>query len=258
MKRYLSVLTVAFAAMTFAVPAGAEGDIRYETEYNVSLGILPIARASFVTKVLSSGYTISGDVRSAGIVDVIAKISAQTSVSGVLMKDRMQASRYSLVYKSNNKVQTYDVRYRNGDVVKAEIRPTPKRKPRNWIDVTDRDLKSVLDPISGMIVPDGQDVCRRTLPIFDGESRMDLVLSPKGSSRFSVGDVEGEAIVCAIRYVPKSGFRKGRKDIEYLRQATDMEIWFAKTALLKVYAPVYARVPTRMGPLYIRAVRFDG
>ncbi|MNL72497.1 hypothetical protein D3C87_1978180 [compost metagenome] len=58
--------------------------------------------------------------------------------------------------------------------------------------------------------------------------------------------------------MPKSGFRKGRKDIEYLRKVEGMEIWFAKTGTLKVYAPVHARVPTRMGTIYVSAVEFDG
>ena len=258
MKRRLLILAVGFGFVVSVASCAAADDFRYETEYRISLGVLPIAHASFVTEVLRANYTISGKVNSQGIVDVIAKISAQTSVSGTLRNDRMEASRYSLVYKTNRKVQTYDVRYSNGDVTKAEITPEPKERPSNWIEVSESDLKAVLDPISGMIVPDGGDVCRRTLAIFDGESRMDLVLTPKGSRHFSAGSIEGEAIVCGIRYVPRSGFRKGRSDIEYLSKATGMEIWFAKTALLKVYAPVYARVPTRMGPLYIRAVKFDG
>ncbi|WP_454289229.1 DUF3108 domain-containing protein [Rhizobium arsenicireducens] len=240
-----------------AVPAAAES-IRYRTDYKVTLGALPIARASFVTEVNQTNYTITGSFNSSAIVDVVTKISAQTNISGTLTGDRMQADRYTLIYQSGKKKQTYDVRYRNGDVTDTVILPEPKRRPRNWIAVGPEDLKSVLDPISSLIIPAGEAACPRTLPIYDGESRMDLVMTPKGTRSFKVGGVESEAVVCSIRYVPKSGFRKGRTDIEYLRKVEGMEIWFAKTGTLKVYAPVHARVPTRMGTIYVSAVEFDG
>lgn len=77
---------------------------------------------------------------------------------------------------------------------------------------------------------------------------------PSASRRARLGD----AIVCSVRYVPKSGYRKGRKDIEYLKSVTGMEIWFAKTATLKLYAPVYAKIPTRYGTVHVTAEKFDG
>lgn len=254
----MRLLGLVCALLAFAVQPAAAETMRYRTNYKVTLGALPIARASFVTELDEARYTITGSFNSSAIVDVITKISAKTNITGTLAGDRMQADRYTLVYQSGKKKQTYDVRYRNGDVTETVVHPEPKRRPRNWIAVGPDDLKSVLDPISGLIVPEGEAACPRTLPIYDGESRMDLVLTPKGRQSYKINDVESEAIVCAIRYVPKSGFRKGRKDIEYLRKVEGMEIWFAKTATRKVYAPVYARVPTQMGTIYVSAVEFDG
>ncbi|WP_028737082.1 DUF3108 domain-containing protein [Ciceribacter selenitireducens] len=250
-------LNLVCSLLVFAVAPAAAESVRYRTDYRVTLGALPIARASFVTEVNQKNYTITGSFNSSAIVNVITKISARTDISGTLTGDRMQADRYTLVYQSGKKKQTYDVRYSAGDVTETIVHPEPKRRPRNWIAVGPEDLKSVLDPISGLIIPEGEAACPRTLPIYDGESRMDLVLTPKGRKSFTIDDVENEAIVCSIRYVPKSGFRKGRKDIEYLRKAEGMEIWFAKTGTLKVYAPVYARVPTQMGTIYVSAVGFD-
>lgn len=253
--RFLSLVCslLAFAAL----PAAAE-PVRYRTDYRITLGPLPIARASFVTEVEQSSFTISGSFKSSAIVDVVTKITAVSNVSGTLRGDRMQPDHYTLVYQKGRKKQTYDVRYADGNVTETRVEPQPKRRPSNWIDVTPDDLRAVLDPISGLIIPDGEAACPRTLPIYDGESRMDIVLKPKGRQSFKSGNFDGEAIVCSMRYVPKSGFRKGRKDIEYLRKVEDMEIWFAKTGSLNVYAPVYARVPTQMGTIYVSAVAFDG
>lgn len=237
--------------------ARAEG-IRYQTDYSITLAGISVARATFVTEVAERNYTISGSFKASGLVEVFTDISAQTSVSGRIASDRMEARRYSLIYRSGKSVRTYDVRYRNGNVTETILDPEPKGRPDTWIPVTEADLKAVLDPISGLILPQSEETCPRTLPIYDGESRMDLVLSPKGEKTMKVEGVETNVIVCGIRYIPRSGFRQGRDDIEYMSKSSGLEIWFAKSNTLKVYAPVYARVPTRIGPLHITAVKFGG
>lgn len=252
--------SVAFAAAVIAVAAASSGsaaEIRHTSEYSVSLGILPVARMSFASSFDDKSYTINGRFSSAGIVDVIAKTSAETTVKGSMRSDRLQANSYSLVYTTKKKTQTYDVQYRNGNVVSTSVKPEPKARPSTWIPVSDRDLRAVLDPLSGMIFPADAKICPNKLPIYDGESRLDLVLTAKGTEKFSTNGFKGDAIVCSIRYVPKSGYRKGRSDIEYLKTVS-MEVWFAKADGANVYAPVYAYIPTRMGPLYVKATKYGG
>lgn len=252
----MASLALGIVLSSFGAASAAE--VRYNTEYSVSLGVLPIARLTFETAVNGGRYTIGGNFRSSGLVDIVKEISARSSVSGQVDGQRFRPDRYHLVYKDGRKTSTYDVRYRGGSVVQAVIEPKPKPRPESWVPVSDSDLKAVLDPIGAFLIPGDADVCSQTLPVFDGESRMDLVLSPKRTEDYSAGTLKGEAVVCAVRYVPKSGYRKGRKDIEYLRSVEGMEIWFAKTATLKLYAPVYARVPTRYGTIYVSAQKFDG
>lgn len=251
------LLLLALFSMT-ALPKASAADMRYTTEYDIRLGALPIAKASFVTQVAKRNYTISGFFRPTGIVDFFTDISAQTSVSGRLSAERFVARRYSLVYTRGKNTRVYDVRYRNGDVIKTTIDPAPDARPDNWIPVTKQDLRAVLDPLSGLIVPEKARICPRTLPIYDGESRMDIVLVPKGVKTMKVNGIEMDTVVCGVRYVPKSGFRADRDDIDYMRKASDIEIRFAKTGTLKVYAPVYARFPTEYGSVHITAVSFGG
>ncbi|MFN3719876.1 MAG: DUF3108 domain-containing protein [Rhizobium rhizophilum] len=248
-------LALAFLALMPAA-AGAS-DYRYDTSYSVALGILPIARMTFQTEVVSDRYTISGQFHSSGLVDIVREVAAKSTVSGTLTGGRMLPQRYALDYKSGKRASTYEVLFSGGNVV--ETRVTPDRpKPSSWVPVKPGDLKAVLDPIGALLIPGDVDVCGQTLPVYDGESRMDLVLSPNRSESFSAGSAKGDAIVCSVRYVPKSGYRKGRKDIEYLTSVTGMEIWFAKTATLKLYAPVYAKIPTRYGTVHVTAEKFDG
>ncbi len=237
-----------------AVPA-LPADGRHVTEYDISLGILPIGTASFSSEFEGRDYRIAGSFKSGGIANIIKRVSAETSVTGRISGDRLQADSYNLVYRLGKRTRVYDVAYRDGNVTGTTITPAPRRNPENWVAVTPRDLRSVLDPLSGLIFPDGAAICSGRVPVYDGESRMDLLLNREGTKPFETKGFKGDAIVCTIRYLPKSGFRRGRTDIEYLKK-TPMEVWFAKADNAKVYAPVYARIPTKMGPLYVTAVRY--
>jgi len=252
-KSIFMAVTMAFAGVSPSLAAEA----RHTSEYSINLGILPIAKASFSTRMNGPNYSISGSFSSAGLASVLADISGKTTISGAKRGHRLQANTYSLVYKDGKRVRTYDVVYRNGNVTSTTVKPEPKARPDNWVNVKDGDLRSVLDPISGLIIPAGARICPSRLPIYDGESRLDLVLSPSGTKPFKTNGFSGDAVVCKARYVPKSGYRQGRKDIEYLKSIS-MEIWFAKSDNMDVYAPVYAVIPTRVGQVYITATKYGG
>ncbi len=245
--------TMAFTGVSPSLAA----ETRHTSEYSINLGILPIAKASFSTRMDGPNYSISGSFSSAGLASILKDISGKTTISGAKRGHRLQANTYSLVYKDGKRVRTYDVVYRNGNVTSTTVKPEPKARPDNWVDVKDRDLRSVLDPISGLIIPAGGRICPSRLPIYDGESRLDLVLSPSGTKPFKTDGFSGDAVVCKARYVPKSGYRQGRKDIEYLKSIS-MEIWFAKSNNMDVYAPVHAIIPTRVGQVYITATKYGG
>lgn len=244
-------------ALTMVSPAGAQ-EVRHRTDYTIALAGLPVAKASFSTVMDSRRYTISGDIRSAGLADLITTITAKTTVNGTLQSNRLQAQDFVLDYTSGKRNRLYTATFRNGNVVSSTIQPEPRRDPKAWVPVSSRDLRAVLDPISGLIFPTKARICPRTLPIFDGESRMDLVLSQKGQRPFSTRGFKGETLVCGVRYIPRSGYKTGRKDIDYLRNSKAMEIWFAKAEAVDVYAPVYVKIPTEYGMLTISAVRFGG
>lgn len=249
-----------------AVPAALAGspavapaaDVSHITDYSIRLSGFPVATASFRSAFDGRRYTISGRMDSAGLADILASTHGTTSVSGTLADGKLRASRYSMSYRSGKKARAIDVAFRNGDVVSASIRPERKRPPENWVPVRANDMRSVLDPISGLIMPASSNVCSKTLPIFDGESRMDIKLTDKGTRSFSTRGFEGEVKVCGLRFVPRAGYRKGRKDVEYLRKLASMEIWFAKAEAVDMYAPVYVRIPTALGPVTVSATRFGG
>ncbi|NTG42479.1 DUF3108 domain-containing protein [Rhizobium rhizogenes] len=246
------------SALVASMPLSASADpVRHETQYRVSLAGLPIARADFKTEVKDKQFTIRGDITSSGLADLVTSIDARTDVTGVVGDSRLQATHYTLYYKSGKRERTYDVAYTDGNVTSNSITPEPNR-PASWIPLGGGDLKSVLDPISGMIFPatPNLNLCNQTLSVFDGEMRMDLKLSPKGSHPFSADGFKGKTIACGVRFTPKSGYKSTRKDYLYLAKSDGMEIWFAKAEVMNVYAPVYVRIPTQYGTVTITAVKY--
>lgn len=121
---------ISAVAALLAIPASA-AEIQHRTEYRVALAGLPIARAAFLTQIEDDhSYKIAGDINSSGLADLVTKIQAKTSVTGVVRNDRLQALKYSLYYKSGKKARVYEVSYRDGNIISATTTPPPKR-PKN-------------------------------------------------------------------------------------------------------------------------------
>ncbi len=257
MKTALNTLVAMAVATAGLTPAAQAAAVEQRTEYHITLAGLPVARAVFNTSLDDKRYQISGQVSTSGLADLIADIRAETNVSGTIGGGGvLRARNYNLVYSSGKKTSTYKVNFNQGRVTSNSIAPEPRR-PAEWVPVSPRQLASVFDPISGLIFTEGRKVCPRSLPIFDGETRMDLVLDKKGTQPFAADGYKGDALVCSVRFVPRGGYKKGRKDIEYLKSSSQMEIWFANAGKLNLVAPVYVRIPTRVGMMTIAARRIS-
>lgn len=237
-------------------PLAMAEPVKVFTDYSVSLIGLPVAYASFSTEVDGANYRISGNLRTSALTDVLSKTRGEASVSGRLGEDRLLASNFSVAYTSDAEAHSTEISFRNGDVRSTTSTPKREHTGADWVPVPAEDLRAVLDPLSGLVFPAGAKVCPRSLPIFDGQSRVTLRLTPKGVRPYRTKGFQGDAIVCAVRFEPKSGYRKGSSAIKYLRQLTTMEIWFARHERGGFYAPVYAKVPTKIGQVVVAATRF--
>jgi hypothetical protein len=248
----LALLVPAKPTVAVAEPVQVHGD------YLVTLVGLPVAYLSFVTKVDGASYHVTGTLRTSALSDIVSKTRGTASVSGRLSGDRFLASQFSVAYSSGRKAQRTDIEFRDGNVESTTHDPVRKARGGDWVPLSDKDLSSVLDPLSGLLFPAGSEVCPRSLPIFDGQSRVTLHLSPKGIRPFSAKGFKGDAIVCGVRFEPNAGYRKNSSAIVYLRNLTSMEVWYAKHTEGGFYAPVYVKVPTEVGQVIVAATRFGG
>lgn len=242
------------------LPLPAESDpLRHRAEFDIQLAGLPFAEASFTSVRDDNIYEIEVSFKSAGVGQVVTDMTAELVSSGVIGKDGLRTERYYLEYRKGDRHRRFEAEFKEGDVVATRIEPERDRShTRNWVPVTPDDLKSVTDPLAGLIQPADADPCRPLIPVYDGETRLDLSLDRKGEEAFKTRGFDGTVVVCTMRYTPLSGYRKGSRESEFLKRLKRMEIWFAKSDRMNVYAPVYFSVPTRFGTLTMKATRFDG
>jgi hypothetical protein len=257
---HVAIAPCAIATILLGANVAAAEPSTHRADYRVAYIGLPVARATFTTVFDGDRFTVAGEMQSAGVANIVGRTTGSTTVSGVKANDRMQAERYVVAYSSGNDEQRMEVDFDNGSVTSAILTPEKKRTREDWVPVPESDMRAVLDPIAGVMIPEGSDVCDRTLPIFDGETRYDIHLNEAGTQPFQAEGYDGtpfaaEAIVCTARAEPKSGYHARNSSIQYMREM-NVEVWFAHNEQAGIYAPVYARVPTKLGPVTITATHF--
>lgn len=239
-----AILGLGLAAPTLAAESG-------RVRYDVSLYGLPIGRAVFESRFDGSGFAIAGSFASAGLARIFERTDGTVSVNGWLGRGESRPNLYSLAYRSGEEEKTTTIRFAEGSVTETKNQPEPKKRGEDWVPVAVEHLSGVADPISAMLLPAASEteVCRRTIKVFDGETRVNLVLEPvpKGSA------LSRAAVTCRARFVPVSGYRKGHSSIAYLRDRSRILLGFRPVEGREIYSLAEATIATKIGTVHIRA-----
>jgi hypothetical protein len=257
-KRVSRRAALCVLALALGVPGVARAEVEtFKGEYIVSYLGLTIARSTFQSRFENGKFAVEGTVASAGIAEIFDRTKGRSSASGGFAGDRTQPDAFRMDYTEGKRKQMTALKFRGGDVVSTENVP-PLKKRKNWVPVEPGDLKGVADPLSaGMIKASAPDqVCGRTIKLFDGEFRMDATLhaAPNSEAAKAYGD---GVVTCRVTVKPVSGYRKGRKSLDYLEKQSRIMIAFAPLGSTGVYAPVHATVGTQIGTVTVRAKGLD-
>ncbi|MCO6188157.1 DUF3108 domain-containing protein [Rhizobium sp. L1K21] len=245
-------------ALAVMVPAQALPATRASvTDYAITISGLPLAKASFKTSIDGRDFRIAGNFSTVGLVNAFKKWSGSAAANGKVSNSGFQPDSYRTTYKIGKAERGFEVAFSNGNITKFSRTPERDAFPAEWVAVSKSDLRAIADPMTALILPaSGGSVCRGTVPVFDGETRMELNLSPKGETTYRKGKVAEKVQVCRVDFKVKSGYHKGHSDLEKVQQSKGFEVWLAKSPIADVYAPVYVKIPTQFGTLAISATRF--
>ncbi len=230
----------------------------FRADYRLSFLGFSIAKSTFVSTFSGDTFVLNGRLKSAGLAAMFDKTVADTHVTGRIADDGVEPVDYQLNYVMGGKAQKTAIRFENGSVVETENVPPLKKRGAKWVPLNVNDLSAVFDPLTASMVRANspREVCNRTIKAYDGEMRVNLKLRYAGTKPFRTKGFKGNVVRCKARFEPVSGYRKGRRALEFMKHKSRMEIAFAPVGSSNIYAPVTASVGTQVGTLYLYAVRF--
>ena len=254
----------AFTVMTAAcagAPVHAQGKL--EARYTVTIAGIPIGRGSWNADIGEDHYVTGASGRVTGILRAVTNGEGSAGARGLISAGRLMTTSYAVNLTADNRPDAIRMAL-NGGAVKDLVAEPPTPFAPDRVPITDAHVRGVVDPLTAGLIPMGAsgdmlspEACHRTLPIFDGRQRYDLVLSFKRMERVRAErGYQGPAVVCMVVYQPLAGHRPERAAIRHLAQSRDMEIALAPVAGTRVLAPFRILIPTLIGPAVLQATQF--
>jgi Protein of unknown function (DUF3108) len=260
--RSLAVLAPVLAASLAAVPSPATADGKLEAHYRVTLAGLPLGGGAWVIDVADDRYKMAASGQVSGVLKAFSSGEGTAAVRGTIQGTRMGLSGYAMHIKTRNKIDEVRMTVTEGALKELAVEPPVEPHP-DHPPVTEAHKRGFLDPISVGMIPAagangmGPEACQRTLPVFDGRQRYDLVLAFKRMDRVKAErGYDGPALVCSVMYRPLGGHDPERQAIKWLRDNRDLEMWFAPIAGTRFLGMYRIVVPTLLGSAVLNATRF--
>jgi hypothetical protein len=235
---------------------GRSGD-QIRATYRVDLSAFNLGELHLTASFNGSAYEMQAKGKFSLITGMLYRASGKTMSKGELSKRGPRPARFTLNFESGSKKEQREMSFANGAVSDISIVPRKKQNPRRRVPVTKDQLVNVLDPLTATVLsarvdgPAGDlEICHRTLPVFDGQQRFDLVLKPKRTDSLGNGAPDaltGPVAVCQVRYVPIAGYRPNHSGVKFVTENEDIEVWLVRLPNTALYLPYRVVMPTAWG-----------
>lgn len=166
-------------------------------------------------------------------------------------------SNFAMNFTSKKKTGSIAMTFEKHAVKSYEVLPQKPPHP-DAIPVKPDDLAAVLDPLSAILSithATSAKPCDRTLPIFDGKTRFNLVMSYKGTEKITDKQPSGQPsqlVVCKVKYIPVSG-HKPKDFADPWISYNAIEIALRPVPSANVFVTYRITVPTTIGPAVMSA-----
>jgi hypothetical protein len=252
-----AALVVCVGCLSAAGPAHA---MALKVEYAMSLAGLAIGTASLSGTFDDDHYALKLDGHLTGIAGALSGgTQGAATTSGVASGNRLIATGFAATGRSSSGERTLQIGLSSGNVTKVEINPPLEFRPDS-VPVGDADKRGIVDPLTAMVAVPANRArpleaanCNRTIPVFEGTQRFDIVLSFAQRLSVKKPGYDGEVLVCNVRYVPIAGHRPLRPVVKFMADNKDMSVWLAPAEGGRVLVPIRIAVATMMGTSIIEA-----
>ena len=229
---------------------------KLQATYDMSLGPFDLGDFRLTVSFDGQQYTMQAKAKFEILKGLLFRGDGTTRSAGVLTEGGPEPTVFEVSYKGSDKKEKRFMRFSDGAVSEFSIVPAKRPNPHN-IPLNKEQLAKVLDPLSAAFLsirsdlpPGDPGLCRKTVRVFDGEQRFDVVLSPKRTDKLPSGapsSIPDPVAVCRVKYVPLSGYRPDNAGVKFMTKTNDVEVWLASVPQERLYLPYRIVVPTAMG-----------
>jgi hypothetical protein len=207
-------------------------------------------------------YRINLNAKGSGLIGWLAGASGEGWSMGSASGSRVIPTSHGLSFRNSKGEFNLRMTLAGGNISKIMIDP-PLIPRDDRVPLQEAHMRNVVDPVGALVFLQAMrgstldtNSCNRTLPLFDGVGRFDIILSYKSTKQVKMPGFEGQVLVCAVRYKPISGHRANRPVIAFMEENRDIETWLALVPGTRALVPLRIYVKTMIGPLEIEATRF--
>jgi hypothetical protein len=247
----------AFAALGLSASPAAAASL--DVAYGIWLAGLPLGQAGLKSSFEGSRYNLSVQARLTGLAGILTSGRGAANASGAFANGRALPSNFAVTSRSTKDSRTVRMGLASGSVAAVEITPPIEPHP-DRVPVAPAHRQGVLDPLSALLMPastrgDVLDAgnCDRTIPVFDGASRFNVVLSFVERKDVEKPGYKGPVLVCRAKWIPISGHRPARRAVKFMEDNDDMSVWLAPIDSARVLVPMRIAVRTMIGMSVIEA-----
>jgi Protein of unknown function (DUF3108) len=253
------------SALAFMAAVGdhAQAQGNLDASYTISFARIPVGEITATVVFGDSEYAISARARAGGVMKVLSVDGEGSFTTRGTIKDGHPVPiNFTSKIVSNTETSDVTMVLDEGSVRELAATPPPSQ---DRVPVTAANRRSIVDPLTAVLFSTAaagetlsQEVCRRTLPIFDGHQRYDLKLAFKRMDKVTAEKgYAGPVVVCSVSYEPIAGHRASIPLVKYLSEGREMEIALAPIAGTRLLAPFRLSVVSMLANLTIEANRFE-
>ena len=243
------------AARAKAAPASLAVD------YTIALAGLRIGTAHLAGSFEGETYRMDVFATLTGLVGAITGGQGSARSVGVMGAGPLPNT-FSIATRTSNAGIAVRMALSKGNVVQTEITP-PLIDMQDRVPVTAGMKRGVVDPASALVMParsagsllDPAN-CDRTLPLFDGATRFNVVLSYGETREVQKPGYAGPVLVCNARYHAIAGHRPDRPGVQFMENNREISVWLAPVEGTRVLVPLRISVLTELGTNIIEATRW--
>ncbi len=252
---------LAAAAADAGHRAAAQG--RLEAQYTASIDGIPIGRGSWMIEIANDQYTAAASGTTTGLIKFFTGAHGTGAAHGTVSAGQPMPTSYGETITYDRKVDDVRMALVGGNVTDYAVEPPLPPAP-DRIPVTDADRRGVFDPMTSMLNrvvgtgdPVSPEACNRRVPVFDGRVRYELRSEYKRMEAVKADrGYAGPVAVCAVYFMPISGYVPNRPAIKYLVTLRDAEVWLAPIAGTRIVVPFRFSMPTPLGTGLLEATEF--